>query len=73
MEQMMRSGGGTSKTVSQSTVIRDGKKVTKIQTTTRDGKGQSQVTVEEIEEDLRTGQKVHKIQDSNGVLRLAQK
>lgn len=56
---------GTSKSVSKSTVIRDGKKVTKVTTTTRDASGRTDTKVEEIIEDMRTGEKVHKIDGGN--------
>jgi len=57
-------GRGVSKSVSQSSTIRDGKKYTTKVTTTVDADGKKEVSKVEVTEDLRTGFKTQRIDNS---------
>jgi len=57
--------GGSSKSISSSTVIRDGKRITTKTTTIVDSQGNKEIQKEEIVEDLRTGQKNKRIESSS--------
>jgi len=57
--------GATSQSVSSSTTIKDGKKITTVTTTTVDASGKRETKLEEIVEDLRTGQRTQRIENSS--------